>query len=332
MQLPDVVTARLDWSTDLNPWPAPATTRRSSSRPARGQNAKLTLAVEVQAPTKPRQAADRARLVLVHAVRPAPHRPGDVHHPALREDRVLARARQEARRQRRLPRADGIEFAGPLAFVNTLKDIIPFDGFSDPPYLDVTAEGIKAGFDLAIPDLAVGVFEPGEHLASARTSRCRSSTSRSRSRFKFCTRENPFRLTVTLFGGGGFFGITITPDGVRDPRGSFEFGAAISIDFGVRQRRRVGHGRHLLPLEKDGHDATLTGYFRLRGEVDVLGPDLGVASSCTWSCTYEIATGKAVGRATLTIEVEVLLPSRLSVRSRARRSSRARTATRRSAT
>ena len=31
----------------------------------------------------------------------------------------------------------GIVFAGPLEFVNTLKDIIPSDGFSDPPYLDV---------------------------------------------------------------------------------------------------------------------------------------------------------------------------------------------------
>src|SRR5205814_10096399 len=53
---------------------------------------------------------------------------------------------------------DGIEFAGALSFVTPLKDIIPFNGFSDPPSLDVTSEGIKAGFDLSIPSLGVRVM------------------------------------------------------------------------------------------------------------------------------------------------------------------------------
>ena len=52
----------------------------------------------------------------------------------------------------------------------------------------------------------------------------------------------------------------------------------------------------------------LTGYFRLRGEVDVLG----LISACIelyLELTYEFSSGKASGRATLTIEVEVLFLS-----------------------
>ncbi len=32
-----------------------------------------------------------------------------------------------------------IKFVGPLSFVETLRDLIPLDGFSDPPYLDISA-------------------------------------------------------------------------------------------------------------------------------------------------------------------------------------------------
>ena len=52
----------------------------------------------------------------------------------------------------------GLEFVGVLGFIETLKELIPFDGFSDPPYVDVSTEGVKAGFDLALPNVAVGVF------------------------------------------------------------------------------------------------------------------------------------------------------------------------------
>ena len=125
--------------------------------------------------------------------------------------------------------------------------------------------------------------------------------------FNFCTRENPFRLSVALFAGGGFFGITITPEQVRVLEASFEFGAADRGQPRRRERRRVDHGRHLLPprdQRRRARDATLTGYFRLRGEVDVLGL-ISASIELYLEFTYETATGKAVGRATLTIEVEI---------------------------
>jgi hypothetical protein len=55
-------------------------------------------------------------------------------------------------------------------------------------------------------------------------------------------------------------------------------------------------------LEGDG--GSLTGYFRLRGEVDVLGL-ISASIELYLELHYEFDTGKMVGRATITIKVEV---------------------------
>ena len=125
--------------------------------------------------------------------------------------------------------------------------------------------------------------------------------------FNFCTREHPFRLTVWVFGGGGFFGITVTPDRCRMLEASFEFGAACAIDFGVASGSIECMAGIYFRLETstDGKDdGELTGYFRLRGEVDVLGL-ISASLELYLELSYEPPSGKATGRATLTIEVEV---------------------------
>jgi hypothetical protein len=125
--------------------------------------------------------------------------------------------------------------------------------------------------------------------------------------FNFSTRENPFRLQVALFAGGGFFGITITPDRVRVLEAALEFGAAVSIDFGVASGSVSVMAGIYFRLETDeagDESAQLTGYYRMRGEVEALGL-VSVCIELYLSLTYETKTEKAVGRATLTIEVEV---------------------------
>jgi hypothetical protein len=308
LQLPDVVTARISWSIDLAPWPASAAIfqpKPQQGQPPAAARSKLELAVETQAPTRAgaeptalvscaftpfqlRLIGDEAFIIL-HFEKIefllAPGKKPDVN-VVFRED-------------------DGIEFAGPLSFVNTLKDLIPFDGFSDPPYLDVTAEGIKAGFDIGLPTVAVGVFSLA-NISLGAAVRVPFIDESLDVTFNFCTRENPFRLTVWLFGGGGFFAITITPEKCRVLEAAFEFGAAVALDFGVASGSIECMAGVYFRIE-DG-DATLTGYFRLRGEVDVLGL-ISASIELYLELTYEFSSGKAVGRATLTIEVEILFLS-----------------------
>jgi hypothetical protein len=196
-----------------------------------------------------------------------------------------------------------IKFVGPLSFVETLKDLIPLDGFSDPPYLDITPQGIDAGFSLALPNIAVGMFALTNLSLGAGFTVPFIGQPLS-VRFNFCTREQPFHLTVSMFGGGGFFGITIDPHGVQILEASLEFGAALEVDFGVASGGVSVMAGIYFRMEQDA--ASLTGYFRLAGHVEVLCI-VSASLELYLELRYEFESGKCVGKAKLTIEISVFI-------------------------
>jgi hypothetical protein len=196
---------------------------------------------------------------------------------------------------------NGFEFIGPLSFVETLRNLIPFDGFADPPDVTVTAEGIKASFSMGLPNIAVGVFSL-ENLSLAAGFSVPFLGPPLSTWFRFCERENPARLTVSLFGGGFFFGLTVNPDGLQILEGAIEFGAAISVNFGVASGSVSAMAGLYFKIE--GSDATLAGYFRLRGEVRALGI-VSVSIELYLELRYETGSGKCVGTATLSIEIDI---------------------------
>lgn len=201
---------------------------------------------------------------------------------------------------------DGIEFVGVLSFVEALKSLIPLDGFSDPPGLEVTAEGITGNLSLALPNLTLGVFSLSNMSLSAGFSVPFIGDPLS-VWFAFCTRDNPFCLTVSMFGGGGFFSITLQPNGLKCLEASFEFGASISVDFGVASGGIYAMAGIYFKMEAVNGElaASLTGYFRMGGHVSVLGI-ISISIELYLSLTYEFSSGKCTGRAELTLEVEVL--------------------------
>ncbi|HTR59358.1 MAG TPA: hypothetical protein VMM27_14365 [Casimicrobiaceae bacterium] len=197
----------------------------------------------------------------------------------------------------------GFEFKGPLSFVQTLKELIPFNGFSDPPDVQVTAKGITAGFSVGLPNIAVGVFSL-ENLSLAAGFNVPFIGPPLNTWFRFCERENPARLTVSLFGGGFFFGLTADASGLTVLEGAIEFGAAASVDFGVASGSvSVMAG---LYFKIEGSDFTLAGYFRMRGEVEALGL-VSVSIELYLEMRYESASGKCTGTATISIEIEVAM-------------------------
>lgn len=197
---------------------------------------------------------------------------------------------------------DGMEFQGPLAFIEKLRRLIPFDGFADPPYVDINTEGATAGFDLALPSVAVGVFTM-ENIALAADCRIPFLGEAVTVGFGFCSKESPFRLTVMAIGGGGWVAIRLAPKGLVMLEMGLEAGAALSVNLGVASGSvSVMIGVY---LRLEGEKGQLTGYFRIRGEVEVLG--IASASiTLELSLTYQFDTGKLVGRASLRVEVEVL--------------------------
>ncbi len=196
----------------------------------------------------------------------------------------------------------GVEFGGVLSFIERIKDIIPLDGFSDPPNIEISLEGIRANFSLPLPSVAVGIFaldnisiSAGFHVPFLGDAITVS--------FGFCSRENPFTLTVAMLGGGGFVGLTLSPDGIRLLEISLEFGASLAVDFGV-----ASGGISIMAgiyFAVEDNVPSLLGYLRFRGEITVLGI-ISASLELYMELSYEGATGKVVGRASLKIEVRVL--------------------------
>ncbi len=200
-----------------------------------------------------------------------------------------------------------IQFAGPLNFVNTLTEIIPFDGFSDPPNIDVTKDGIAAGFSLEIPAITVGVFSLQNVMLGANFT-VPFINDPITVKFFFCERHQPFLLTVYVFGGGGFFTLTVTPEGFYMLEAGFEFGLCLAMNFGVAKGSVKAMGGVYFSIVKNtssDNEVTLIGYFHISGEVDVLGL-ISASILLALDLIYESKGNKVTGEASIKIEVEVL--------------------------
>jgi hypothetical protein len=279
--------ARLEWKPKLKSW------KGVFNPPADG----LTLAVEVRASAKGEAGVDVFAELRDFNLRLMPGA------PLVEADFKRIAFRGGSNRK---PEVDvvfiGLKFVGFLSFIETLKELIPLDGFSDPPFLEVSSEGVTAGFTVNLPNVAIGVFSLTNLSLSADT-RIPFLGKSVTVGFSFCTRERPFTLAVAFLGGGGFFGIRLSPQGLEVLEMSLEFGAIVALDFGVASGSVSAMAGVYIRLEGDA--GSLTGYFRVRGEVDVLS----LISACIelyMSLTYEFNTGKLIGRAEISVTVKVL--------------------------
>ena len=215
------------------------------------------------------------------------------------------------------PGIKGVNFLGPLAFVQQLTQYLPSPGgtpsgtgggFDDPPFVDVAADSVTAGYTMAIPSIGVGVFSL-ENLSLTGALTIPFTGDPVRARFAFCERQNPFLISVSLFAGGGFFGVGFGLDGIEMMEASFEFGGNFSMDIGV-----ASGGVHIMAgiyfkMEKvppsTSDEITLTGYVRLGGELEVLGI-ISLSLEFYLGLTYQSEGNKVWGQATLTVGISIL--------------------------
>jgi len=204
-----------------------------------------------------------------------------------------------------------VEFGGALEFVNQLKDLLPGNGFADPSALSVTANGIEAKYSLTIPRVQVGIFDLSGLSVGARFT-LPFDVRPMEVGFNFADRENPFSLTVSLLGGGGFVAIGIGADGIREIEAAIEAAARLAIDLGVASGSveiKAGIYFHWLgPTDSDEGLVQLTGYVRVHGELDVMAV-ISISITFNLSLTYEKRGSKSLiwGEASVTVEIEVLV-------------------------
>lgn len=215
-----------------------------------------------------------------------------------------------------------IQFKGVLSFVNNLQSIIPNTGFSDDgPYIKLEPTKVTAGFDISIPNVEVGICMISNISLGACVTLPFTGAPLTMG-FNFCKRENPFLLTVSCFGGGGFFMMVTTLKGLQSIEAAFEFGAAMSLNVGVASGGVSAMGGFYYKMElveKEINDvteeiaeSTLTGYLRINGHLSILG--LITVSLEFYLAFTAVFSGDKVekleGMATLKVKVEVLFFSK----------------------
>ena len=226
------------------------------------------------------------------------------------EFNFTARKNQKTDVQVKLDPDQPILFGGDLKFVEELRNAIPPGLFGTGPFLQLldNPPGIRAGFAFALPPIAVGVFALKDvSLGAALT--LPFLDGKPTFDFNVSERAHPFLLSVAIFGGGGFFHLQLDTAGIKLLEAAFEFGATAALDIGVASGEvHIMAGIYFAMQRKEPANvlvATLSGYLRLGGSLSVLGI-VKISVEFVLSFTYDGGRDKAYGRATLTVQVEIL--------------------------
>ena len=203
----------------------------------------------------------------------------------------------------------GIQFLGILEFVAQLSQFIPLDGFSDPPSLEISQSppGVEVGFSAGIPTIGIGIMTI-QNVSLGASFFLPFGQDPMNFHFAFCERQQPFILTVYIFGGGGFFSMDVGSKGVVMIEAALEFGVSAAINLGVAS----GEASMMAGFyfQKTGADFILTGYFRAYGSLSVLGI-ITVSLEFYLGLSYASKGitphgGKLWGQASLTVKIEIL--------------------------
>ncbi|MEU3794431.1 hypothetical protein [Streptomyces fructofermentans] len=196
-----------------------------------------------------------------------------------------------------------LEFLGELQLLQELGEAVDLSDLA--PQIDVNPDELVASYSLPLPSVTAGAFvmtnlEASTEIAVPFDGRPVSVT------FGFASRDNPFTLTVLMFGGGGYLEVELDHRGLQRLEAALEFGAMLAVDFVVA--RGEVHAFGGIRFELADGEVTLTGYLRIGGCVEVLGL-VSVSVELCISLAYQSATKALVGRATLVIEVDFTLCS-----------------------
>jgi hypothetical protein len=199
-----------------------------------------------------------------------------------------------------------VTFTGALSFVNALQDFLSDLGGSGLS-IDVTPTEVDASFSLSLPPVGVGVFSLSG-IGFSTGVKVPFFNNPALVTFAFASQDNPFTLTVCMFGGGGFLALGIGFAGVETVQASFQFEGQFALDLGVASggitlAAGVYYSYSALPGPNSG--TTLTGFVRLTGEVEVLGI-ISVSAELDLSLTYhQSLNGSSYVQGTATLKVSI---------------------------
>ena len=213
-----------------------------------------------------------------------------------------------------------VGFRGSLDFLNDFAELMQSAGAGGLA-IDVDAHGVGATYSLAIPDMGVGVFAMKNLSLVAGLTIPFKGDDPAALTFDFGKKDDPFLLSISLFAGSGYFGIELTPQGVRSMAISLGFGASVAFNIPpVLYGSVTIQAGILFSLETTGTDADtelpiqiskLGGFLSVKGSAEVAKV---VTVSISLYLTFEYVSGPGVNKihaeGVLTIEVDVVLFSK----------------------
>jgi hypothetical protein len=203
-------------------------------------------------------------------------------------------------------------FEGDLAFLKPLaaqlKKISDGFGPASGPAIAITPSGITATLTLSLPSVSLGILNLQNVAVSAGVALFFAGRPAELT-FGLSRPESPFLISYSVFGGGGFFKLSIKTgtlaagDSRLGIEASLEFGAVVAVDLvlarGVAQVM-VGIGFIL-----QNETLTLEGRLRIHGLLEVLRI-VSISVDVQLKIHYTPATNTATAAGQLLVQVRVL--------------------------
>ena len=198
-----------------------------------------------------------------------------------------------------------LKFAGDLRFVAAIAEHLAKAAPGTPPgtRVVITPAGLLATFSATLPKIPMGQFTLMNLSLSA--SLQLKFDAAMEMEFALASRDKPFLVSYSAFGGGGYFRLVLGPEGPKLVEFSIQLGAIVEVDFIVAR----GSAQVLIgfAITQRLGLTRLEGSVRIYGAVEVLQL-VTVSIDVVLSLRYEhpIATGTVA----VTIEIHVLAFSR----------------------
>jgi len=204
------------------------------------------------------------------------------------------------------PHIRSIKFDDVLEFVQKIAAATSTGKARNLPKIEIGPGLIAARFLFPIPDLTMGAFT----LMNLRVGvglKIPLDQGRLVLSIQLGERMNPFTIAVGIFGGGGFFRVAVSANGLEELEMALEFGAMAALSFGslATGKAEIKGGIYYYKAEDK---CKLAAYLRAAGSVNVLGL-ITVSIIYYLELSYQ-SDGSLWGKASVTVEIELLFFSK----------------------
>lgn len=174
------------------------------------------------------------------------------------------------------------------------------------PILHLSGFGLTVGYELTVPPIQAGGFQLvnfGFSIALVIS----FANDPLKLQFYFASPDKHFLMSAGIFGGGGFLGLELRPNGVDDVRGAMEFGACAGLNLGVASGEVHIFGG--VYFDFGDQQCVLTGYVRAGGSlriIDLITMSLEFYLGITYEEDKISGATSVSGDCTITVSISIL--------------------------